>query len=157
MPLPEKICILPWISIETSPIGTARPCCLAKDEITYHDELGVEQKYNLKTHTLEEKYNSQYMQLLRRDFLYGQKPETCQRCWEEEAAGRVSKRINSRVRLKEYYDQINFQVVNGHKKKLIMKSKNGKMFQFTIRKNILLINFLKMVGGLENHRHSGII
>ena len=108
MPLPEKICILPWISIETSPIGTARPCCLAKDEITYHDELGVEQKYNLNTHTLEEIYHSKYMQLLRRDFLYGHKPATCKRCWDEEAAGRTSKRINSKIRLKEYVDQIEF-------------------------------------------------
>ena len=108
MPLSEKICILPWISIETSPIGTARPCCLAKDEITYFDEQGYEHKYNLKTHTLEEIYHSRYMQILRRDFLYGQKPATCQRCWDEEAAGRTSKRINSKIRLKEYADQIDF-------------------------------------------------
>lgn len=110
--LPDKICILPWVSIETSPIGTARPCCLAKDEITYHDEQGVEQKYNLKTHTLEEIYHSRSMQLLRRDFLYGNKPKTCQRCWDEEAAGRVSKRMNSRIRLKEYYDQVDFNDLN---------------------------------------------
>jgi MoaA/NifB/PqqE/SkfB family radical SAM enzyme len=106
--LPEKICILPWISIETSPIGTARPCCLAKDEITYFDELGYEHKYNLKEHTLEEIYHSRYMQILRRDFLYGQKPATCQRCWDEEAAGRTSKRMNSRIRLKEYYDNVDW-------------------------------------------------
>ena len=87
--LPEKICILPWISVETSPIGTTRPCCLAKDEITYFDEQGFEHKYNLKTHTLEEIYHSPYMQDLRGDFLNGQKPATCQRCWDEEAAGRV--------------------------------------------------------------------
>ena len=108
MALPEKICILPWISVETSPIGSARPCCLAKDEITYFDEQGYEHKYNLNTHTLEEIYHSRYMQLLRRDFLYGNKPETCQRCWDEEAAGRVSKRMNSRIRLKEYVDDIDF-------------------------------------------------
>ena len=108
MALPDKICILPWISIETSPIGTARPCCLAKDEITYFDELGYEHKYDLKRHTLEEIYHSRYMQVLRRDFLYGQKPATCQRCWDEEAAGRTSKRINSRVRLKDYVDAIDF-------------------------------------------------
>ena len=112
MPLPEKICILPWISIETSPIGTARPCCLAKDEITYHDDLGIEQKYNLNTHTLEEIYHSRYMQILRRDFLYGHKPATCQRCWNEEAAGRVSKRMNSRIRLKEYYDNVDWNNLN---------------------------------------------
>jgi MoaA/NifB/PqqE/SkfB family radical SAM enzyme len=110
--LPEKICMLPWISIETSPIGTTRPCCLAKDEITYLDEQGIEQKYNLQEHTLEEIYNSRYMQLLRRDFLYGQKPDTCQRCWDEEAAGRVSKRINSRIRLKEYYDDVDWNNLN---------------------------------------------
>ena len=112
MALPEKICILPWISIETSPIGTARPCCLAKDEITYHDELENEQKYNLKTHTLEEIYHSRYMQILRRDFLYGHKPATCKRCWDEEAAGRVSKRMNSRIRLKEYYDNVDWNNLN---------------------------------------------
>jgi MoaA/NifB/PqqE/SkfB family radical SAM enzyme len=112
MPLPEKICILPWVSIETSPIGTARPCCLAKDEITYHDDLGIEQKYNLNTHTLEEIYHSRYMQILRRDFLYGHKPATCQRCWDEEAAGRVSKRMNSRIRLKEYYDNVDWNNLN---------------------------------------------
>ena len=110
--LPEKICILPWISIETSPIGTARPCCLAKDEITYVDSQGVKNKYNLKVNTPEEIYHSRYMQELRRDFLYGQKPETCQRCWDEEAAGRISKRVNSRIRLKEYYDQIEWHNLN---------------------------------------------
>jgi len=112
MALPEKICILPWISIETSPIGTARPCCLAKDEITYYDDLGIEQKYNLNTHTLEEIYHSRYMQILRRDFLYGHKPATCKRCWDEEAAGRRSKRMNSRIRLKEYYDNVDWNNLN---------------------------------------------
>ena len=104
----EKICMLPWISIETSPIGTARPCCLAIDEITRADGT----KYSLKENTLEEIYHSDYMQDLRKDFLAGNKPATCQRCWDEEAAGRVSKRINSRIRLKEYYNIVDFQNIN---------------------------------------------
>lgn len=106
--LPEKICMLPWISIETSPVGTARPCCLAMDEIT--DEQGV--KYNLKTTTLTDIYHSKYMQDLRADFLAGNKPSTCQRCWDEEAAGRTSKRINSRIRLKEHYDRVDWFNLN---------------------------------------------
>ena len=106
--LPEKICMLPWISIETSPIGTARPCCLAIDEIT--NEQGV--KYNLKTTTLTDIYHSKYMQDLRADFLAGNKPSTCQRCWDEEAAGRTSKRINSRIRLKEHYDRVDWLNLN---------------------------------------------
>jgi MoaA/NifB/PqqE/SkfB family radical SAM enzyme len=108
MTLPEKICMLPWISIETSPIGTARPCCLAKDEITRADGS----KYTLKENTLEEIYHSEYMQDLRKEFLAGNKPMTCQRCWDEEAAGRVSKRMNSRIRLKEYYDSVDFQNID---------------------------------------------
>jgi MoaA/NifB/PqqE/SkfB family radical SAM enzyme len=106
--LPEKICMLPWISIETSPIGTARPCCLAIDEITKPNGT----KYSLRENTLEEIYHSDYMQNLRQEFLDGAKPKTCQRCWDEEAAGRVSKRINSKVRLKEYYDQVDWNNIN---------------------------------------------
>ena len=108
MSLPDKICMLPWISIETSPIGTARPCCLAKDEITKIDGS----KYSLRETPLEEIYHSTYMQNLRQDFLAGNKPATCNRCWDEEAAGRTSKRINSRIRLKEYYNLVDFQNIN---------------------------------------------
>jgi MoaA/NifB/PqqE/SkfB family radical SAM enzyme len=106
--LPEKICMLPWISIETSPTGTARPCCLAVDEITQPNGT----KYLLRENSLEEIYHSEYMQDLRKDFLAGNKPSTCQRCWDEEAAGRTSKRMNSRVRLKEYYDSVDWNNLN---------------------------------------------
>jgi len=101
----DKICMLPWISIEASPVGTARPCCLAKDEITKPDGT----PYKLTESTLEEIYNSEYMQNLREEFRNGEKPKTCNRCWEEEAAGIVSKRINSRVRLKEYYPIVDWK------------------------------------------------
>jgi MoaA/NifB/PqqE/SkfB family radical SAM enzyme len=106
--LPEKICMLPWVSIETSPIGTSRPCCLAVDEITRSDGT----KYSLRENTLEEIYHSEYMQNLRKEFLAGSKPKTCQRCWDEEAAGRTSKRMNSRIRLKEYYDSVDWNNLN---------------------------------------------
>lgn len=106
--LPEKICMLPWISIETSPIGTARPCCLAIEEITRPDGT----KYSLRENTLKEIYSSEYMQDLRQEFLSGAKPKTCQRCWDEEAAGRTSKRMNSRIRLKEYYNSVDWNNLN---------------------------------------------
>ena len=105
MTLPKTICMLPWMSIETSPMGTARPCCLAEEEIT--DESG--QKYDLNVHTLREIYSSEYMQNLRRQFRNGEKPKTCNRCWEEEAAGRTSKRINSQLRLKELYKEVDWE------------------------------------------------
>jgi len=104
MTLPSTICMLPWISIETSPMGTTRPCCLAHDEIV--DETG--KKYDLNETNLETIYHSKYMQDLRQQFRRGEKPETCRRCWDEEAAGRDSKRIHSQVRLKELYKQVDW-------------------------------------------------
>lgn len=96
--LPDTICMLPWISIEASPMGTARPCCLAQEEIT--DDNG--NKFQLTQVTLADIYKSKYMQTLRQQFRRGEKPETCNRCWKEENAGRDSKRIYSKLRFKEF-------------------------------------------------------
>ena len=104
MTLPSTICMLPWVSIEASPMGTARPCCLAEEEIT--DASG--KKYSLRDTTLQAIYRSDYMQSLRQQFRRGEQPATCNRCWQEEAAGRDSKRIHSRVRLKELYQQVDW-------------------------------------------------
>ena len=104
MTLPKTICMLPWISIETSPMGTTRPCCLAQEQIT--DENG--NKYDLNETDLETVYRSEYMQNLRRQFRVGEKPETCADCWREEAVGRNSKRINSQIRLKELYPLVDW-------------------------------------------------
>lgn len=98
MILPKTICMLPWVSLETSPTGTARPCCLAREEIT--DENG--EKYRLTDTPLQTIYKSTYMQDLRKQFRAGEKPETCKLCWDEEAAGRTSKRMNSSLRFKEF-------------------------------------------------------
>jgi MoaA/NifB/PqqE/SkfB family radical SAM enzyme len=104
MELPKTICMLPWISIETSPVGTARPCCLAREEITDNDG----NKFDLNKDNLETIYHSEYMQSLRRKFRAGEKPETCKLCWDEEAADRTSKRMHSQVRLKELYKQVDW-------------------------------------------------
>lgn len=104
MTLPKTICMLPWVSIETSPMGTTRPCCLAHDEIV--DNTGA--KYDLNKTDLETIYHSEYMQDLRQQFRAGEKPKTCQRCWDEEDAGRTSKRMHTQVRLKEWYPQVDW-------------------------------------------------
>jgi len=98
--LPDTICMLPWISIEASPMGTARPCCLAREDIA-----GID----LRVNTLEQAYKSEYMQNLRQQFRRGEKPDSCKLCWDEESAGRDSKRINSRVRLKELYSLVDWK------------------------------------------------
>ena len=92
----DKLCVLPWISIEASPIGTVRPCCLADDEI--QDNAG--NKFELATADFSAIQNSRHMYELRTEFLAGQRPETCRKCWNEEDAGRTSKRMHTLDRLK---------------------------------------------------------
>lgn len=92
----DKFCVLPWISLETSPIGTVRPCCLAEDEIV--DDSG--KKFELDSAPFSEIQDSQYMRNLRHQFLLKIQPETCRKCWNEEDAGRTSKRMHTLDRLK---------------------------------------------------------
>jgi len=92
----NKFCVLPWVSLETSPVGTVRPCCLADDEI--QDNTG--QKFKLLTSSFDEIRNSHQMQQLRQAFLRGEQPATCRKCWAVEASGGTSKRMHTLDRLK---------------------------------------------------------
>lgn len=92
----KKFCVLPWISLEASPIGTVRPCCLADNELLDNDG----HKFNLGSATFIAIQNSNDMTKLRRQFLAGQQPQTCRKCWNEERAGRTSKRMHTLDRLK---------------------------------------------------------
>ena len=92
----DKFCVLPWVSLEASPIGTVRPCCLADDEILDSNSV----KFNLKSANFKDIQNSEYMYQLRQEFLAGNKPATCRKCWNEEKSGRTSKRMHTLDRLK---------------------------------------------------------
>ena len=92
----DKFCILPWVSLETSPIGTVRSCCLAEEEII--DNNG--NKFDLNNASFVNIQNSNYMQNLRQEFLDQKQPSACRKCWREERAGRTSKRMHTLDRLK---------------------------------------------------------
>jgi hypothetical protein len=61
----DRFCVLPWVSLETSPVGTVRPCCLAEEEIV--DDAG--NKFDLNTASFTGIQNSKYMKDLRQQFL----------------------------------------------------------------------------------------
>jgi MoaA/NifB/PqqE/SkfB family radical SAM enzyme len=96
----NKFCVLPWISLETSPIGTVRPCCLADDELV--NDAG--EKFNLATAQFTAIQDSNSMRTLREQFLAGEQPQTCRKCWREERSGRTSKRMHTLDRLKHMID-----------------------------------------------------
>ena len=93
----NKFCVLPWISIEASPIGTVRPCCLADEEIV--DDEG--KKFRLGQADFNEIRNSRYMRDLREQFLKEQQPAACRRCWAVEDSGGKSKRQYTLERLND--------------------------------------------------------
>jgi len=92
----DQFCVLPWVSLEASPIGTVRPCCLADDELL--DDAG--EKFSLLTADFDSIQNSRAMVQLRQEFLDQKKPQTCRKCWMEERAGRTSKRMHTLDRMK---------------------------------------------------------
>ena len=55
-------CILPWISLETTPLGKVRPCCLSTEELS-----GID----LTQDTLDDAFDSKTMRDLRRSFRRG--------------------------------------------------------------------------------------
>ena len=89
--LKTNICPLPWNSLEIDVNGGASPCCLYKGSIpnvkVYNTDLKSIQK-------------SQYMEDLRTQFRNGEKPVSCESCWQEESAGKTSKRMNSLYKMK---------------------------------------------------------
>ena len=85
----DKFCILPWVSLEIGPVGTVRTCCLAEEEIL--DNSG--QKFDLSSSSFLNIQDSNYMRDLRQQFIDGKQPSACRKCWNEERAGRTSKRM----------------------------------------------------------------
>jgi pyruvate-formate lyase-activating enzyme len=73
-----------------------RPCCLAEEEILDNDG----RKFELSTANFKSIQDSDYMHELRTDFLMGEQPETCRKCWAVEDAGGTSKRMHTLDRLK---------------------------------------------------------
>lgn len=93
MDTPKTICMLPWVSMEVTPMGTYRPCCLYSESIP---DVSVQQG-----HTIADAQNSNYMKTLRQQFLNGEKPNGCSMCWQEESVlGRMSKRKATFIKLK---------------------------------------------------------
>lgn len=81
----KHFCILPWIHMHIWPNGKTFPCCLTP----YEYEIG-----NANS-GLKNVWNSNQMRQLRLNMLNDKPSNSCQRCYEHEAAGYDSLRINA--------------------------------------------------------------
>jgi len=94
---PNNYCVLPFIGLETAPMGHARACCLYEGDLHNNEE-----KINFKKNTIQEAFHSSDMNDLRAAFLRNEKPKGCAKCWAVEAAGGTSKRIISNQKYKDF-------------------------------------------------------
>ena len=87
----SNVCLLPWTHLEIDVNGGASPCCLYKGNIpdvkVYETDLKTIQKH-------------EYMEKLRQKFKNGERPLSCESCWQEESVGKTSKRMNSLYKMK---------------------------------------------------------
>ena len=88
----SNICPLPWTHLEVDVNGGASPCCLYKGSVP-----GVK----VYEQSLKSIQDTEYMQKLREQFRNGERPKGCASCWQEEDAGKTSKRQNSLYKMKK--------------------------------------------------------
>lgn len=84
--LPDTVCPLPWLNLSTDVNGSTRPCC----KFAQPSPDSGYQLTNMRDGDLDEVWNGEAMQRLRRDFRNGVQPAECSSCWDEEAAGIAS-------------------------------------------------------------------
>ena len=87
----QTFCMLAWKHLQINPEGTAKICCRANASITDNDGRPL----SLYEHSVENIWNSEYMQNVRRTMVLGEKVPACQGCYNDEARTGVSYRTQS--------------------------------------------------------------
>jgi radical SAM protein with 4Fe4S-binding SPASM domain len=88
----SNFCIRPFNSLVLSTNGDLRPCCKIE-----------EKKFNIKSSSIEQYWQSDYLINLRKKFLENQKPAECKRCWSEENKNLMSHRQKSNFEYKAIF------------------------------------------------------
>jgi molybdenum cofactor biosynthesis enzyme MoaA len=88
----DTFCVLPFMHAAVSPTGSFRVCCNSnpKNNKIWKTE---NKEYKMFRDDINEVWNSPSYKKIRKEFIDGKRPETCQRCFREEDAGIRSPRI----------------------------------------------------------------
>ena len=88
---------MPWQGLDISPQGEYKPCCKFSTSIAS---------------SMEAYRSSKELAQLKESFLSGEKPVHCNRCWDDEAAGKQSKRQSVDELLNEVDFNDEFKIVS---------------------------------------------
>ena len=85
-----KKCIVPWTQMEICATGTVRPCA------EYHWDMknddGSMLDFNDPNISIQDIWNGHEYAKLRQQFINGEQPEGCKKCWQQEEQGIQSRR-----------------------------------------------------------------
>ena len=102
---PNNFCVLPWIHLETSANGFARPCCIYSGHYKNSDNSNV----SMQDTSITQAMNSYGAEQIRKAFRTNVKPDGCKLCWDIESAGGKSKRLESN---EKYMKKIRWEKVD---------------------------------------------
>lgn len=92
--LPSKtFCVLPWMHVATASSGSYRLCCNSNPKTNQIRNPESGKAYKIYRESVADIWNEPQYVEYRRQFLNGEMPDTCERCYREEAAGIRSPRI----------------------------------------------------------------
>ena len=82
----ETFCVLPFMHMAATPAGSFRVCCNSNPK---NNKIWKtpDKEYKLYRDDVEEVWNSPDYKRIRKQFIDGERPETCQRCFREEDSG----------------------------------------------------------------------
>mgnify|MGYP001344149409 FL=1 len=107
----KGFCILPFIHLSTRTDGSMQICCHANSSSTPENRApgcnrtNNNEIVNLKVHSAEQYWNTDYMNSVRKDMIAGKYPRSCLQCYKEEKLGYKSKR---QWENEEWKNRINF-------------------------------------------------
>lgn len=88
----ETFCVLPFMHVATNAAGSFRVCCNStpSKNTILNEETG--KAFKIYKNNLEEMWNSPVYTEIRKQFINGERPEMCTRCFREEDSGIYSSR-----------------------------------------------------------------
>lgn len=87
-PLPsDTFCVLPFMHVATNAAGSFRVCCNSNPNANQIIDESTGKPYKIYKHDVEEVWNSPTYTKIRQEFIDGEKPAMCVRCFREEDAG----------------------------------------------------------------------
>lgn len=97
--IPDSMCITPYLSLEIDVDGGFHRCCLWDRKVDAP---------KIQTTGFVEYFTNKEQQKLKEEFLKGNKPKECYKCWKVEDLGGLSKRINDNHVFREYQFDIDY-------------------------------------------------